>query len=333
METYEYKEDIRNTRVNCVGGSDAKMLSQIAALGVVPRSAYRRLAICKGLIQNDEHPTTAAMRAGDIIENTIYEHLAQGNKNYQSNPRWESKKYRRNNVRLISHPDFVFEDKDTKTIFVYECKCTKYDIKETRETYREQLYVEYTMAKERAMTMGRGWKVKLYLVHYDTNGLDIGDGVCPFDVDRMSVVPVSFTSKVFDIDLALDIIDRFLDDMEVYYEEDEVNADLLPERVYAQFDNACRALNEIKRLEQGVDAFKEKIYNFMKKNNITSIKNDVFTISRVDAGIRKTFDAKTYLRDYEMKHPTKYKRIMGEYQITSTVKGHVKIRIKNNDNN
>ena len=53
-EIQDYKQEVANTRKGCLGGSDGKMLSQIAALGYVPKSALKRLAVCKGLIEQEE---------------------------------------------------------------------------------------------------------------------------------------------------------------------------------------------------------------------------------------------------------------------------------------
>lgn len=41
QEVKDYKQDVAATRVGCLGSSDGKMLSQIAALGTIPKSAYK----------------------------------------------------------------------------------------------------------------------------------------------------------------------------------------------------------------------------------------------------------------------------------------------------
>ena len=37
-----YKEDIRNTRLGSLGGSDGNLLAQVANIGYVPNSAKKR---------------------------------------------------------------------------------------------------------------------------------------------------------------------------------------------------------------------------------------------------------------------------------------------------
>ena len=92
MEQNNYKEDIQNTRKGCLGGSDANMLAQIVSVGYVPKSAYKRMAVVNGLIENKDI-TTRVMAFGDFIEQSIYENLSANNQNYQSNPLWISGKY------------------------------------------------------------------------------------------------------------------------------------------------------------------------------------------------------------------------------------------------
>ena len=60
----DYKIDIEQSRKGNLGSSDARMLQQIAELGVVPKSAVKRLAIVKGLAEND-NVYTPAMAFGD----------------------------------------------------------------------------------------------------------------------------------------------------------------------------------------------------------------------------------------------------------------------------
>ena len=66
MGNLNYKEEIVSSRKGAMGGSDATMLAQIASIGFVPKSAQKRLAICKGLIEREDIVTTA-MAFGDYI--------------------------------------------------------------------------------------------------------------------------------------------------------------------------------------------------------------------------------------------------------------------------
>lgn len=324
----EYKREIESTRIGCLGGSDGKLLQQVASLKYVPKSAYKRLAVCKGLIPQD-NVSTQEMRFGDFIEQEIYDTICRGaSVKYISNPLWESEKYTRKNVKLICHPDIVRIDKEGKAIYVYEVKTTKFDVTATKSTYRAQMFIEWTLAHELARKYGKDWKVYVYLVHYDTNDIDISnEEQWEFDGDRMSMHRISL-STLFDIGSAMDIIDTFLEDYTEYYDGDEVDAEYLPANVKEEFNKITAILSEIKERELKVAAFKEQLYKFMKEKDIKSVKNDMWSITRVDDSETKTFDHKRYIADMMKQHPYKTKKIVAEYTKTMIKKGYVSIKIK-----
>lgn len=330
MSDYQYKEDIASSRTGCLGGSDARMLMNIAEMGEVPKSAYKRLAVCKGLIEND-NVTTSAMRMGDDVENGIYEILAAKISGLQSNPLLESKKHSRKNVRLIAHPDFYIEDEATKTISVYECKATKYPVSETRLTYKAQMYVEMSLARERAAELGIAWKTKLYLVHYDTNGIDLDNGFTGIDPDRLTVTEIRFNNPVFDIKKGMDVVSKFLDGFNEYIEGDEIAEQYLPETVRAEFNLMAEALKLIKEKEKMIDDFKTRLYDFMQSKGVKSVKSDMFTISVVEPTVTKTFDSKRYLEDYAAKHPQKARKIKKQYEKVTNKKGYINFKLKDNE--
>ena len=326
-EIKDYKQDIAATRVGALGSSDGRMLAQIASLGTIPHSALKRLAVCKGLIPQTEIPKTTAIQAGDDLEMLVYQHLMAKDPRYASNPLWVSEKYSRKNVRLISHPDIVLKDDAQKTLFIYEVKTTKFGIEETKATYRQQLFVHFLLGKEIAKSYGDDWKVKVFLVHYSTDGLDLTQGI-EFDPTRLSVKQVTFNAPMFDAVKAMDIVNAFLEDFTEYYDGDEVNADLLPEKVKAEFDLVAATLNEIKEREKTVEAFKTRLYQFMQDHDVKSIKNDFFTIVRVDPTESKSFDAKRYMDDMAKAHPRKAKKILSNYTKITKRKGYAQIKVK-----
>ena len=323
----DYKNEIAATRVGSLGSSDGRMLAQIASLGLVPHSALKRLAVCKGLIPQTEIPKTAAIQAGDDLEMLVYEYLTAKDPRYESNPLYVSKKYSRKNVRLISHPDIVLKDDAKKTLFVYEVKTTKFSYEETKATYRPQLFIHFLLGNETAKSYGDDWKVKVFLVHYSTDGLDLTDGIM-FDPARLTVKSVGFNNPVFDIKKAMDVVDAFLEDFTEYYEGDEIDADLLPEKVKDEFNVITNVLAEIKERETKVEEFKARLYAFMSSHDIKSVKNDAWSITRVDPTESKQFDYKAFLQDYATKHPRAYRKLVMGFEKVVKRKGSVQIRVK-----
>lgn len=323
----DYKNEIAATRVGSLGSSDGSMLAQIASLGIVPHSALKRLAVCKGLIPQTEIPKTAAIQAGDDLEMLVYEHLTAKDPRYTSNPLWISEKYSRKNVRLISHPDIVLKDDAQKTLFVYEVKTTKFSFEETKATYRSQLFIHFLIGNEIAKSYGNDWKVKVFLVHYSTDGLDLADGIT-FDPTRLTVKSVSFNFPVFDIKKAMDVVNAFLDDFTEYYDGDEIDSEYLPEKVKQEFDAITNALAEIKERETKVEEFKARLFDFMLDKNIKGIRSEEWSITRVDASESKAFDGKKYFADLKALHPRKAKKIEEEYTKNIVRGGYVKISVR-----
>ena len=328
-----YKDDVAQSRVGCLGSSDGKMLAQICALGYVPQSAYKRLAVCKGLISQEEIPQTAAVKAGDAMEMLIFKHLSANDPRYESNPRWVSLRHSQPNVSLIAHPDLVLKDDARRTLYVYEVKTTKYTVEETRQTYKAQLFIEHVIGKELCDEWGKDWNVKLFLVHYNTDGLDLAqlmaDDALTIDPTRLTVKEVRFTTTAyFDVDKPMRIVNAFLSTFTEYYGGDEIDADMLPATVKAQFTDIAVALQELEERKTMVDAFKKRLFDFMTEKNIKSIKNDLFSITRVDATESKSFDGKRYLDDLQREHPRKAKKIADKYTKTTKKNGYCVIKVK-----
>jgi hypothetical protein len=326
-----YKDDIRNTRLGSLGGSDGNLLAQVAKLGYVPNSAKKRLAVMKSLIEKEDI-TTRVMRYGDFIEQSIYSHLQEIDNRYQSNPLWISGKYSKDGVRLICHPDFVLFDDTKKVLRVYECKATKFNPLHTRDTYINQLFIEWTLANEIVKAKGEGWKVEMYLCHYDTSNVNIDDDFL-FDPDLLSIHRLRMPKNLFDIDKAMTIVSEFSSTFDYYTEDEEIDSVYLPEKVKAYFDKVTGILAEIKEREVKVNEFKRKLCDFMQTHEIKSVKNDAWNITLVGATEQVSFDSKKFLSDLAAKHPRKEKKLRKEYEKRIAKGAFVKITIKTKKDN
>lgn len=321
-----YKDDILKTRIGCLGGSDATMLAQIDKLGVVPRSAYKRLALCKGLIEPD-NITTKAMLYGDFVEQNVFEYLKSMRKGIKSNPCLVSKQYSRKNVKCIDHVDIVDKDEKNRVLKLYECKATKGSVEETKEKYRAQLYHHHLLGRELAATLGRTWKVKVFLVHYNTNGINMDDEF-QFDPDRITISQVRFNGSFFNMHHAMDIVDEYLENLTEYYEGDVISAEYLPEEIKSRFGSIATCMKEIKEREAKVEEFKQKLYEFFMSKGIKKVDVDGCTFTLVEPTTSTTFNSKSFLTDYEQSHPRLYKQLCDKYNRVSNKKGYVKITEK-----
>lgn len=323
----EQKQEIINTRKGCLGGSDARMLMSIADVGSIPNSALKRLAICKGLKEHEQF-TNAAMEFGNYIEECVFKSLHDTDERWQSNPCIVSEKYSRKNVKCIDHVDFLLQDDEKKELTLGECKATRLTFQQTRDEYIAQLYHHYLLGSEIAKKIG--YKVKVVLCHYLTDGIDVANER-EFDPSRLTVKVLRNMDKLssqYKLAEAMDIVDKFLETFDSYYDGDEIPYELLPVIVKEQFDKVTELLTEIMQREDIVDKFKEKLYEFLLEKNIKSIKNDAWTITRVDASSTKQFNSKKYLSDFAAKHPRKFKKVKEKYETVVNRKGYVKISIK-----
>lgn len=325
---YDYKEEIIATRKGYVGSSDARLLAQISLLGYVPKTAYRRMALIKGMVEVD-NISTPAMRFGDFIENAVYEHISATDKRYESNPMWVSKKYSRKNVQCMSHPDIVLEDDNNKVLNVYEVKATRQSIEETRQTYKAQLFHHMLLAKERAEA--KRYRVRVYLCHYNTEGIDLNEEFI-FDPERLTVNEVRFNNTPFDLGHAMDIINDFLDDFDIYSEDDSIDAALLPDNVREKFVVVANLLREIKQREAAVSDFKTYLYNFLSEKGIKRISCDEFAFTVVQPTESTSVDyARIFGDEIESKHPKKAARLKAQYTKTTKRKGYVTIKVKSDE--
>lgn len=329
MEQYEYKNDIIASRTGNVGSSDAKMLDTIAQLGYVPNSALKRLAVVKGLIENDNF-TNAAMRYGDFIENMVYANLKASDERWQSNPCIVSEKYSRKNCRVITHVDFMLQDDKNRTLTLCECKATKGSYAKTRNEYEAQLKHHWLLGQEYAKKLG-DYKVKLLLCQYCTDNINLGEEFT-FDPERLTVKPVRFSKVIYDLGKAMDIVDEFLETYDYYTEDDTIDYEYLPSNVQKEFDTVTSLLAEIKEREDAVNTFKTRLYDFLVEKNIKSIKNDAWSITRVDPTTTIQFDSKKYLDDFAQKHPIQYKKLRAQYDKKVSKKGYVSIKLSKNNN-
>lgn len=320
-----YKEHIELTRKGNVGSSDAKMLAQIAELGSVPKSANKRLAIVKGLIEN-ENFTTSAMRYGDFIENEIFKYLKSEDGTWQSNPCLVSKKYSRENVKCIDHVDFMRVDDEKKTVTIVECKATKMNFTQTRTEYKAQLAHHYLLGKEYAQSLG-GYTLKVLLCHYDSSHQNL-DEEFEFNPEWLTIKQLRFNgSNTYDLGKAMDLIDAYLETFDVYSFDEEIPYQILPDDAKKTFDRVTALLTEIKEREKAVDSLKSKLFNFFTEKNIKSIKNKQWSITRIDPTESKRFDAKKYLEDFSSAHPVLYKKLKSKYEKTVKKNGYIQIKI------
>lgn len=325
----EHKSDIIATRTGCLGGSDARLIQSVSEYGKIPQSAMKRLAVCKGLAEQPQF-TNPAIEFGNYIESMVFESLHSQDARWQSNPCLVSTKYSRPNCKVIDHIDLYLQDDDKKVLTIGEVKATKGTYAQTYDEYKWQLLHHYLLGCEKVKVLG-DYKVKVMLCHYWTDNIDLTQPF-EFDPSRLTVKTLrnmEKLSKSYHLSEAMNIIDTFLENFNEYYEDgEEIPYEILPANVQNQFDSITTLLTEIKEREDKVAAFKSKLYDFLTEKNIKSIKNNDWSIVRIDPTESVQFDNKRYLEDFSIEHPRQYKKIRNKYDKVVKKKGYVSIKIK-----
>lgn len=328
----EHKSDIIATRTGCLGGSDARLIQGIAEAGKIPQSAMKRLAVCKGLAEQPQF-TNPAIEFGNYIESMVFESLHSQDARWQSNPCLVSTKYSRPNCNVIDHIDLYLQDDDKKVLTIGEVKATKGTYAQTYDEYKWQLFHHYVLGCEKAKELG-GYKVKVMLSHYCTDGIDLTQPF-EFDPSRLTVKTLRSMeklSKSYHLSEAMDIIDTFLENFTEYY-EDEVDGNLLPEKVKTEFDQVTTFLTEIKEREKKVEDFKKKLCSFMQERGIKGIKTDAWAITLVNESESVSVDYKAiFTNEIEAKKPRIANKLKKQYKKVTKKKAYVMIKTKENNN-
>lgn len=329
----EAKQEIVATRTGCLGGSDARLIQSVAEAGDIPQSAMKRLAVCKGLIEQPQF-SNVAIEFGNYIESMVFESLKTNDERWQSNPCLVSTKYSRKNVSVIDHVDFLLQDDNKKILILGECKATRATYEQTYDEYKWQLMHHYLLGKEKAKEIG-DYKVRVMLCHYCTDGQDIENGF-EFDTTRLTVKTLrnlDNLSKSYRITEAIDIINAFLENFNEYYEQDEIDANLLPANVQSQFSEVAQFLKEIKERETKIDEFKTKLYNFLSKRGIKKVACDDFSFTVVQPTQQVSVDYKNlFTQEIEAKRPRVARKLKEKYKKTTNKKGYVIIKTNDNKN-
>jgi len=328
----EAKQEIIATRTGCLGGSDAKLIQGIAVANKIPQSAMKRLAVCKGLAEQPRF-TNPAIEFGNYVESMVFESLHSQDERWQSNPCLVSTKYSRPNCKVIDHIDLYLQDDGKKVLTIGEVKATKGTYAQTYDEYKWQLLHHYLLGCERAKELG-GYKVKVMLSHYCTDGIDLTQPF-EFDPSRLTVKTLRSMeklSKSYHISEAMDLIDTFLENFTEFY-EDEVDGNLLPEKVKTEFDQVTTFLTEIKEREKRVEDFKKKLTEFMISKGVKAVKTDAWAITLVNESESVSVDYKAiFANEIEAKKPRIANKLKKQYKKVTKKKAYVMIKTKDNNN-
>lgn len=321
----DHKAEILATRKGGFGSSDAAMIVDIAYTGKVLPKYYERLGVFAGILEVKDF-SNKYTETGNIREREVFEYLQKQapDNRFISNPTF----YDTDNVlseffNCFTHIDIVkYYGQENEFAHCYEVKTSQDSTETLIERYDAQL-------KWHSVLTGCS---SIMLIHYreNWNGADFNaDNIVIKSIDYSADEIRSFIQK---IQIGLDVIRVFLSGQEATDDKDilehckektylKTAKNELSESLDKQMANVKDGLETIKKLQESVDAVKEKIFKTMSENNIDVWETDYFRLNIVKGSTAISFDAKKF----EKEQPDLYK----EYYTKEThKKPYLTIKIK-----
>ena len=286
-----HTNEIEATRVGGFGGSDAAMFYRIGLKGLaaLTNSDKKRIRVAKGIDEYKPIPENEAMQRGHDFEDWYAE-------NYQSAAMERERKFTRElakNFDTFFHADFS----DT---FIYELKSSSV-FDDVLSIYQAQLQWQHMISA-----------MPVYVV--------ISDSSLPFE-KCSEPIEVKRNEKVIEIlQNGIKLIDDNWETLDLEVGEEWNESDLMPfERndinVFTSY------LQRIQQLEALAEESKQKVFQFMKDNNIKSLKSDSYTVTYVPESTTSTLDKKKLFTE----HPEINEL---DYIKTSPKKAYITVKLK-----
>lgn len=278
----EYQQEIENTRVGGLGGSDAALVLRISNNGLdsLSQTDLKRLAVMLGRRPYQPIAQNAAMKAGHDFEEWIWDYYFEVNRDNWCReclmPRIFTERF-----RTFAHADFAHWNKNAVIDKVIECKFSQATTEEVREKYMPQLQWYYMLGVSEVI-LCHGW----------------GD-VEPFKVDKYCIDRIERDNFMIDNLLnGIKILDEALSNGWVPVVCDEVTTDSIPSIVKAAFDDLARISSQKKSLEREEADAKKILAEYMSMTDVSTIRGDGHTLSMTSATTIRSFDSKLFLKEH-----------------------------------
>jgi hypothetical protein len=276
--TPSYKQGILDSRVGCLGSSDASMVGKVGMYGIesLSESDLRRLAVMTGQVAHIDSYKTEAMLNGDAFEAYYFENYC--NNTAKSNPEYISKQMSSIlGYKCITHIDIEYYVEYTNAVFWKELKCLNdISISKAISKYKYQFAWHWMIGND------------LYDNFILVGVLGNQDN---FDnIEEFIFCPDDFKSEMIHITKGLALIGDFVKDF-VYKPKEELEvSDLLAWDVEL-CEQAEAYLRQLYDAENKLKEFKEKMLQMMSSNGIKKISNDFFSISYVPESFTTRLDS------------------------------------------
>ena len=294
MTTTTHKQEIEATRVGGFGGSDAKMIYKIGLKGLssLNNTDKKRIRVAKGLDEYKPIIMNDAMQRGHDFEDWYAEQAFAPIADREEKLSCQLA----NNFDTFFHADFSdgFDE-------VWELKCVGNPDNAVQDYY-EQLQWQHLIGAK-----------KLWLVVCDsTKSFEEGTAL-PELIERNEQVIEILRNGI-------KLLDENWDDLNLDIGEEWSDSDLMPfeKQDIAAFTSYLQRIQELEKL---AEESKEKVFQFMKDNNIKSLKSDSYTVTFTPDGTKSTLDKSKLFKE----HPEIKEQ---DYLKTSPRKAYITVKLK-----
>ena len=293
MTTTTHKQEIEVTRVGGFGGSDASLFYRVGLRGLsaLNNTDKKRIRVAKGMDEYKSIQMNDAMQRGHDFED-FYE-MSESTSLMSREVLFSAELAK--NFKTFFHADF--SDK----YYVYELKCVQ-NPDNVEKDYEAQLQWQ---------AMISGMKVCLVVCDSTKRFEDYNE---PIEITRDENV-INILKN------GIRLIDENWETLDLNVGEEWSDSDLMP---FEKNDIAVFTsyLQRIQQLEELAEESKLKVFQFMKDNNIKSLKSDSYTVTFTPESTTTSLDKKKLFSEHPEIEEWAYLK-------TSPKKAYITVKLKN----
>lgn len=281
-EAQKHQQEIQNTRVGGLGGSDAAIVLKIATQGLAALTAtdLKRLCVMTGQIPPDNFGGNIYTNAGHAFEEYAEQTLPFGGATY------EREKYLTQKIadqfKTFAHADFFCDYEGAPT--VVECKYVQKPTDKVKDQYFAQLQWYYMLG------------VKKVFLYHGTGEVD------PFCVEECNLVEIERDEKTVEMLLqGVKILNDALREGWIPETPDKMAVEDTPDAIRAAFAELEAVKAEEKAIAERKNAAQKVLKDFCEDMCLTGIYSNAEKKAQIvytKASTGKTFDSAKYLAEH-----------------------------------
>lgn len=310
-DTQEHAQEIANSRVGCLGGSDAKMVLKVGykGIGSLSKTDIKRLRIMLGIDPREDFGGNAATNAGHLFEDYVGEMFSKVEYPFVREKRLVSNGLHFDNFTIIAHADFAIPNNTHRTQFlITECKYVQKEISKVWVEYQAQLQ----------------W----YYLFSDVCGVQLCHGrgnVEPFAVSNVEFEDIYRNDEIIAVLIkGLKDIDNWCNEYTGKKQAEIVENETDSTLTKLLTDYSTQKLT-IDILNKDLEETKAAILQHMEKNGIQSGDTQRAKVTYKAAGVQRRLDT--------AKVQSKYPQVVTDEECWKTIetKSSITIKIKENE--